>query len=197
MKEMDKDGFYTKINVNPVKTQLNLGNKIRVNKVVYKIIKIYPTTSEDGKFTQEIGLERILEDKSKESETFHNKKESKDKKEPWKFKRSRFTNKDFVLENRKFQNVLIIIGASLLGTYYISYLFLFGLILLFLQFFSLSLIIQLSIIVFLIIFGIVGFFGGILTFNLILMFFGGLILLNGIIDIYEYKKVRDKEMGLK
>jgi hypothetical protein len=65
MKEIDKDGFYTKINVNPMTTQLNLSNTLKINKIIYKIIKIYPATSEDGELTQEIGLEHIVNQEPK------------------------------------------------------------------------------------------------------------------------------------
>lgn len=156
-----------------------------------------------GKLRYAVSIDVVGENKTFQSKKRNNEQNPQEDKRKRKKQRSGkgrerpiLSNKDYIKKNRNFNSAMLVLG-SFLGAYYFGYYFLVGLILAFLQFYTLSWIVQVSIIFYLILFGFIAFLTGILSFNIILLVFGGLILLNGIIDVWDYKGVRDKAMGLK
>lgn len=136
--------------------------------------------------------------KTKKKNTEQSQDNNKKTEKKWFNRRERpvLSNIEYIKENRNFNSGVLVVG-SLLGAYYFSYLFLIGLILAVLQFYTISWLLQVTIIFYLIIFGFLALFTGIISLNFILIIAGGLILLNALLDVWIYKGVRDKEMGLK
>lgn len=54
--EKDKNGLYTTIYIDPMKTHLKVGQKLKIEGIVYTIRNIKPQTNENGKIKQEIEL---------------------------------------------------------------------------------------------------------------------------------------------
>jgi hypothetical protein len=95
---------------------------------------------------------------------------------------------EYVKDNRVWFS-LMLPGASLIGYVFISPYFLIGFILMFLQFITISKTIQISIIVYLLIFALFLLLKGLYPFDLILSSFGFLVLIASLIFVNKYLKI--------